>query len=257
MKSLYIDAKPDAHVSLDTGPSLHVITPGRAHGMYPIYRIGRLFLRGNVEIETSALITCLKYGISVTFIDGHGDPEGVCVGVRQRSGTIQSLLIELLEFDNWKEYFDIWMSSAMRQSILEAEKDLRVTINDMRPHQAEDFLLNTLTIRYPGTNHRDLLHTLRGLCYGISADRIAKSNIDPSALLKRRENFELISDLAELLSWKLFGLIDEHLSQRKKKSKVPLEEIARWFEESREDYEHFVDVSIKTLESWLHNRMSL
>ena len=257
MKSLYIEGKPHAHVSLETGPSLQVVTPGRAHGIYPIYRIGRLFLKGEVEIETPALVTCLKHGISLTFIDGHGDPEGVCVGVRQRCANLQSLLDEFLEFDNWRDYFEIWKSAAVRQSILEVEGEMKVVIQDLRPRQAEDYLFNTLAKRYPGYDHRWAIHSLKGLCYGVVADRISKANINPAALLRRRENFELIGDFAGILSWKLFALVEENVFSLKKKTNLSMENIARWFEDKRESYESFVDVSLMNLENWLHNRMSL
>jgi len=257
MKSLYVEGRPNAHVYLYSGPSLQVLTPGRAPGMYPIYRIGRLFLKGGVEIETQALVTCLKYGISITFIDGRGDAEGVCVGLRQRSGMLHSLLEELLEFENWEEHFDVWRSASIRTAILEAERELKTVVQDMRPRQAEDFLNNLLVLRHPGYDIRWMLHALRGLCYGITADRISKSNIDPRILLRKRAGFRLLGDLAELLDWKLFQLIDNHLSQVKKRNDLSMAEMAQWFEAKREVYENFIDIALTDLENWLHDRLEL
>ena len=257
MKSLYIEGRPSAHVYLDSGPSLQVLTPGRAPGMYPIYRLGRLYLKGGVEIETHALVTCLKYGISITFIDGRGDAEGVCVGVRQRSAMIHSLLEELLEFDNWEDHFDVWRNATVRLAILEAERELKTTIKDLRPHQAEDFLQNLLSVRHPSCHPAEILHHLKSLCYGIVAERIAKSNIDPMLLLRKRSNFRLLVDLTNLLAWKTFSLIDNHLPVGRKKSNVSMEDMARWFEERRESYENFIDITLIDLENWLHEKMSL
>lgn len=257
MKSLYIEGKPSAHVCLESGPSLQVLMPGRAPGMYPIYRIGRLYLKGGVEIKTQALVTCLKYGVSITFIDGRGDAEGVCVGVRQRGAMIHSLLEELLEFDNWEEYFDVWRSAAIRTAILEAERELKTTIKDLRPQQAEHYLLNFLALKYPAYHVAEARHHLKGLCYGVVADRLSKSNIDPRVLLKKRSNFRLLSDITDLLSWNTFALIDNHLSPLRKNVAISLEDFARWFEKKRESYETFVDIALMDLESWLHKRMSL
>lgn len=117
VKPLYLDAEAPVTVDLD-GPALRVAGGGCADGRYPLKRLSRIVVHGDVEWRARALAACLAAGISISFVDGGGEVTGLCLSTRPRRPYLGQWLNERASMPNWAEYYADWRRRMEREAAL-------------------------------------------------------------------------------------------------------------------------------------------
>lgn len=243
MRPLYLDPGYARTVQLD-GPALYVTGERRAAGRYPLSRISRVIVRGDVELRTAALLACLEHGVPVVFLDAAGNPRGACFGNHRRERALGSLLRELLELDNWRDYYGVWLAAMERRAILRATSTLRIELRDLRADRAWNGCVNRVA---GGHNQKEPARTLyrylQGLVTAHTAEGLYRAGINADTLYWKRAGLNLVEDIAKLQFWGLHELVQDFVRAKS------TDDIAKCLTIAFEQKSMHFDV---TLKEWLN-----
>ncbi len=199
MRSLYLDGARRALVLRD-GPSLRVVSEGRADGMYPFRLLARVIVSGPVEWDAEALLSCLDQGIPVTFLTAEGDPRAYCLAAQPRRQPLNDRLEELLERADWRTLYENWRRAAERREILGVLKRLKLRVTDLRPDRVAPLLLEAAA---PGLSEaaRAVLRYWNGLLAARVASKLADAGAEAPLLIDRRPGWNLPADCTRIAAW--------------------------------------------------------
>ncbi len=98
-RMLFIDARGGVRVLRD-GPALRLRRKRFADRLYPLRRLSSVWVNGQVEWQTAALLACAEYDVPVSFFDGLGRCRAWVLSNKGGSGSPAAL--------DW--LFDAWLS---------------------------------------------------------------------------------------------------------------------------------------------------
>ncbi len=215
MRPLYLAGREPLDVALD-GPALRVSSPGRADGRYPLRRLSRVIVSGEVEWQTRALTACLERGVPVTFLDREGRLLGYCFGARSREMPLAERLQELLDRPDWAARYGDWRAAEERKAILRALGGHRARLSDLRPAAVREHLLaGHLRLARPARVRR-VHRLLVGMLAALSGEVLTRSGIRPELIGFRRRGLNLANDLTGLLEWELHATTRALLRERRR-----------------------------------------
>lgn len=214
MRPLYLGSSATAlEVTLD-GPALRVCGTDRADGLYPLRRVSRVVVKGRTQWQTEALLACVRQGISVVFVDRHGDTDAVCFGARQRERSLNNYLRELLEIANYREYYDTWLLAMERRAILAALQALHIQPSDLRRQSAKSMAMQRLRALSP--EHLPVkphMCFLSGLLLSHATEIIGSHGLPTDLVHCPKAGFNLIFDLVTVLEWDLYPMLAALMQQ--------------------------------------------
>jgi len=209
-KTLYLDGRQPIAVRLD-GPALRVETPDRAPGRYPLRRLARIVVSGEVDMATPALVACLGLGIVVVFLDGEGSLAGLCVGYGPSQMTLHERIIEFGQQPGWQEIYENWYAAMERRRVLVLVRRLRLSVTEFRP-------LTVMLHLFSRASHLPVrvIHRARSwaeaAAHACAARAALESGIAPDTLHDPDRDLHLVRDLGRILAWDARGLAAEYLS---------------------------------------------
>ncbi len=198
LKPLYLAAGCNWQVSHEER-ALKVQRQGRAPAWYPFRRLARVISATDVDWTSGSLVACLRSGITVSFTDGYGRPEGFCYGIRQREATFDQMLQIALEHDQWEVRFRHWRQGMARQSILKTKTALGVELRSLEPEQAHAGFCNHHYLR-TGRRMAPLLRAMDGAIHALVAARLAQ-DLSPKRLGHTHPGFCIVAEFAAILRW--------------------------------------------------------
>ncbi len=122
MRPLYLQGGNDMRVAFDE-PALAVKTPDKTRQLFPLRRISRVVVTGDVDWSMPALLACADQGVSVLFIDTQGNIRGRWIGKSRSEGPLQSLF-RLLSRPDAKRCYDNWHNGMQRMVARSAARRL-------------------------------------------------------------------------------------------------------------------------------------
>jgi hypothetical protein len=250
MRPLYLDGSQALQVSLD-GPALCVEGESRADGRYPLSRVTRVVVRGPVEWRTEALLACLRSGIPVTFLDHRGDAEALCFGARHRERGLGSYLREFLDLANWRDQYAIWFSAMERRAVLNACRALGLRLDDLRPEQARQAILNSQSRRFWGVRLGPYYRYLKGLLVSHTAEVLSRAGLEADLMCWRREGLNLVLDFARLQEWDLHALVRALLDAAPQPRDLSHRALTAAFEAQAAQRDRRIEVCLHSFERWL------
>jgi len=206
MKTLYLDGK--AYVQLE-GPALKVKSESVATKRFPLSRISRVVARSDFVIwSTDAILACMRSGISITFLNRSGDPEGFCYGNRHIENSFGNNLREFLEFDNWREYYEIWIDAEERRFILDTLVRMAIAMPDNLRASAVRSTIRNEMVRYLDKEViREAYQVYEGLLQTWVPSGLLSRGVPADLLSWKRRGFNLSEDVARILQWSLHPMI--------------------------------------------------
>ncbi|MCS6953259.1 MAG: CRISPR-associated endonuclease Cas1 [Bryobacterales bacterium] len=254
MKPLYLDADERVRLQLD-GPSLVVISPSSAARRFPFSRLSRVVICGPVEVETQALVECLRHGIAVTFLASDGAPAGTALPAQLRPSRFEQRLEEFLERPNWREAYDNWRRAAERREILAALRRLGLRARDLRPNTVDLLLGEELEARCGRSRREEAVAWLRGLVASLVHERLVAVGVAPELVAGRRPDFHLAADLTALMLWMVKAELVAALAAQ---ALIPADrerpwrrQLTAWFEERRARESHRAGRLLDGFSYWL------
>ncbi len=123
MKPLYLLGRKGMRVVFDE-PALAVCVTDKTRQLFPLPRISRVVVCGNVEWSMGALFACADAGVSVVFLDQAGKVRSCWLGLaRQKCSVLQSLCA-LLEQTEALPRYQNWLLGMRRMAARSAAKRL-------------------------------------------------------------------------------------------------------------------------------------
>jgi len=200
MRSLYLDGQRRSTVLRD-GPSLRVVSEGRADGMYPFRRLARVIVMGSVEWEPGALLACLEEGIPVVFLGQKGEPRAYCLPAHPRRQRLSDRLEDFLGRPNWRALYENWRRAAERRAILRLLRQLKMRLDDLRAERVSNAVLQAVAPSQIAVAQAALQYW-QGLLASRATCRLNEAGLDGLLLVGRRPKWNLPADFARLVGWR-------------------------------------------------------
>lgn len=116
MKPLYINGTGARNVCLD-GPALKVQQLHAAELRFPLARISRIVVSGEVSWSTDALLACADAGIVVCFLRADGRPRARWIGKPTSRSTFTQHWRDFLDRPDWEEQYGNWRTNLRRHAM--------------------------------------------------------------------------------------------------------------------------------------------
>ena len=211
MRSLYLDGERRSTVLRD-GPSLRVVSEGRADGMYPFRRLARVIVIGSVEWEPGALLACLEEGIPVTFLGQKGEPRAYCLPAHPRRQRLGDRLEDFLGRPNWRPLYENWRRAAERRAILRLLRKLGMRLEDLRAERVGGAVLQAVAPSQIALAQAALQYW-QGLLASRATGRLNEAGVDGLLLVGRRPKWNLPADFARIAGWRHYLWLRELVAQ--------------------------------------------
>lgn len=222
MKTLYLDGPVNTYVQLE-GPALKVKSESVATKRFPLSRISRVVVRADLVIwSTAAILACMRSGISITFLDRSGDPEGFCYGSRHLENSFGNNLREFLEFDNWREYYEIWVEAEERRFILDTLRKMGMAMpEDLRASAVHSTIRNEMVRSLNKDVIREAYQIQEGLLKTWVPSALLSRGVPADLFSWKRRGFNMSEDIARILQWSLHPIIRKFLRDLRIEGRTP------------------------------------
>jgi len=148
LRPLYLTSRASLRVDID-GPSLAVRQPARAAGRYPLNRLCRVVSGIHVDWGSDAILACMRAGVPVFFLDGHGKAIGSCHGERRREATLANLIALAADVPDCGSRLEDWFrASHHRQAEVLASALCLRGMQQTQPDAVHDRAVNVLRDRW-------------------------------------------------------------------------------------------------------------
>jgi len=97
MKPLYLHGAAVSGIRLEHD-ALRIVTEHRADTWFPLKRISRIILSGDIQLSSKVLAACLSENIPVVVAGQQGEFVGVCFGTNFKQQSLQSHSHEIERF---------------------------------------------------------------------------------------------------------------------------------------------------------------
>lgn len=114
MKPLYIFGQSPVRIRLD-GPALKISTEDAAARLYPLRRVSRVVVSGDVGWETNALLACADAGITVSFLQPDGAPRARLMGRAGERDLLAQRLSDFLDRPDAVALYTQWSQAVSRR----------------------------------------------------------------------------------------------------------------------------------------------
>ncbi len=123
MRPLYLQGRPGMQVVYEE-PALVVKSPDRTRQLFPLGRVSRVVVTGQVEWSMPALFACAESGVTVLFIDCDGEIKARWLGQPRKAGVLQGLF-QLLSQQSDDEVYADWREAMQRMAARSVARRLR------------------------------------------------------------------------------------------------------------------------------------
>lgn len=209
-KPLYLDGTQPLRVVLD-GPSLLVLAAHTAPRRFPLARISRILVTGQVTWENEALTACLDHGVPLTFLSPDGTARGFALPSSDPATPDNEKLEAFLAQPDWRSRYTDWLRAYERREILSLLRQLQLRTRDLRPEPVRELVESHLTGQIPLVACRTMKNLLDGMLAGRLARHLVNLAWAPALLVDRQPGFHFIRDAVTVLGWRFYADIERFL----------------------------------------------
>ena len=205
MKPLYLDGNQVLRARLDHD-AIRVSSRELADAWFPLQRISRVIISGNMELSSSVLSGCLSQNIPIVVAAPGGDYVGICFGTDYRKQTLQSHVLELHESRAQLYLLDNWFAAQQRQQILRLQKRFRLPLSVYEVELVKSRLETVICLDYQFYYWSDCLRRLMPMLAAQQTILLQHFGFDSEVLRPAPATRGLLQQFIELIEWELWGL---------------------------------------------------
>jgi hypothetical protein len=194
-RALYLAARAPVRVSAQDD-SLVVERRPAGRQRFPAARIDRIVCNACAEWSGAALALCLRWGITVTWLDAEGRALGDCVPRFAESLPLHAALERLVELGDWPERYGNWLRRR-RMGVLVRWAVARKQTGD--PVLAGEWAARKREWVYNARIESALPAATAAWCRALVVARLAGAGLRPRYPGFRGQALELAEDMANLL----------------------------------------------------------
>ena len=250
-RPLYLHASQPVQVKL-ASPALYVSSGSSAHHIYPLRSLTRIQVSGPVEWQTAALLACIDQGITIQFLDRHGQTRGRLVGKGGVDHSLTEQLRRLFDKPDWEKWYRQWCWARGLQTRRYVANKLGYIYTDARDlRDLPRWCGQKLEPVARSTDIRRSLQWLHLDLYGYITNYLQQQGVWNENALALEEPIDLAHDLTLMLQWVLLLVRDDNLTNTKCEEPVTRRLVAGWFEHRRGYMKYQVARLINQLEIWI------
>ena len=202
MITLYLDGQKPLRVVRD-GPALRVQRSQSADRLFPLQRLYRIVVSGQVEWCTAALLACAEANVPVYFLSGDGILRAKVLGFAENNAvlnlneTFDTFLDKVGDCSLYHE----WIRAKSQQSRLRV---VRQADRGLWPTQAAVLRRLLFERARHHARSRDIRRfdkQIYGLLYSHLEKLFAESGFNMNTLRLQMEDIKLVRDFTEILIW--------------------------------------------------------
>ena len=198
MKPLYLHSPPALHVALD-GPALRVQAESTAPRLFPLRRVSRVVVSGDVAWDSQALLACADQGITVSFLEADGAPRARLIGKSGKRNELRQRLADFLDRPDWSELYAQWTQAMQRREARLCAWRLRLDLET--PNRLIGAVVRARLLRYVEPREiKRIQRWLRGLLYARAGAALRDLGLGAELELFAG----LPNDLSSMLMWSLY-----------------------------------------------------
>lgn len=118
-KSLYLMGKTHLHIETD-GTRLCIHADGEPIRPIPYPRISRIISSTNTHWHGQAIVTCLKHGIPIIWLDRGNHPIGDTHPIHQNTSELHHSLENYLDLHDWQDRYANWQKHRRMENLKHA-----------------------------------------------------------------------------------------------------------------------------------------
>ena len=210
------------HKRVDSTDAALVVQNARGQILrYPVSRVARVVSSPRVDWAGSALLLCQYSGITITWVDSHGEATGTLFPAQARSLSLHQMLEVVLESDPGAQDFRNWQQHG-RMQVLQAWAESRpepIAPSQWEAVRREWVYRQELRPHLPGS--------MRGLCCAYVAAQMAQAGLQPDYLGPQAEQIPLLQILLDL-SWAQLNLCTGSMGDKADDEATQVQLLERW-----------------------------
>ena len=241
-KPLYIQGREPLQVCLD-GPALRVSKQHSDDRRFPLGRISRVVVSGDVGWSSAALVACGDAGIVVCFLRADGLPCGHRIGKPSTRSTFAEDWRHFLDRPDGDELLRQWRIRVRKRAIRFCALRLGIRCWNVRELAG---VAGRCATNDP--SFRAAKRSVYGLAYARSLEELAKLGLcDANALLQR-----VTSDLVTVIQW---GLHPDLCDWWRRRTTASASDLADFFERNHATVEFHLRCALMDLARFLKEKM--
>ena len=243
-KALYLMSRTRLSIR-QAGASLAAFEGKVCRGRFPLNRVSRVLSSRHVDWRGEALVACMRAGVCIIFLDGHGSVYGTCEPPLVRVSPITEALDELVEESDWPNTFDNFMRH-LRSHALKAW--IEESSNTMLPRGVVAAWNKVYVHR--GEVPVPMRFEFRGLVRALISARLHARGIRARYCLVNGKDLDLAEELASLV----YGQIAMRAGSMQLQARQGAVAV-KLFEAAVDDYTVAIDKAIVALARLLNRRL--
>ncbi|MEA3411984.1 MAG: CRISPR-associated endonuclease Cas1 [Pseudomonadota bacterium] len=202
-RTLYLSGDAGTIVMRD-GPALKVRRPGVAERNFPLRRLLRVMVSGQVRWDTSALMACADARVPVSFVRADGtvrarlaNGSGGRRGLLDLNGTLRIFLDENERVRIYRDWIDACARNERLRLVYEAQRGAWPT----QPQVLRRLLFNRVKDQARANDVRRFDRNFRALLADLVQDRLGGLGVDTELPVLAVNEIDLVRDFAGILEW--------------------------------------------------------
>lgn len=229
-KSCLILAASQLHTLELDGPALKVVMAHQSHRLFPLRRIARIHIMGELDVGMNALLHCAEQQIPVAFFTRNGKLRCQLYYPVYENGVLAHWL-EHIEFDEHaRQLYADWLE--MQRLHIFA----KLNIHPQRLQQTQEHIRSILKRHWSQAQRDEAQAWLEGLLISHLSQLIVENGLGNQCSQKRR----LLDDLQPVCQMWLHHQLAKTLLQRKHTMPVSVQTMVAFYQTQADDIEYVV-----------------
>jgi len=164
LNAIYLDSTKVKTVTLDHD-ALKLSQIDQSPRWFPLNRISRITVFGEMTWNTFALMACMERCIPITFTEQNGKMKGLCLGIDTKPSRFGDSLIKLLTHIGGDEKLNDWFDAIQRQYKVNSLSRLNIQVEDYKSTYILDIFSAYIRDIYKINDSESLFHQLESLLF--------------------------------------------------------------------------------------------
>ncbi|MCK5664411.1 MAG: CRISPR-associated endonuclease Cas1, partial [Thiotrichaceae bacterium] len=172
LQSLYLDSTKVEQVILDK-QALKLIHHGISPRWFPLNRISRIIIFGQMLWDSVAINACMEHSIALTFSTQKGEIKGICQSINAKQSRFGEMLTQLISHIDGTEHLGQWFSAKQRQYKVNSLEQIHINVDEYDSDYMIEIFSTWLSDVYKTKKPQQLFNLLETLLFAHASEFLA------------------------------------------------------------------------------------
>ncbi len=247
---LYLNARELLIVCYEA-PALCIKSKNKSDQLFPLRKIERIQVCGHVEWKSAALMACIKHGISIQFVNKHGDTLGRLIGAGKKTHSLNQHFDHLFQINHWQPKYQQWCHAKKMQSKRYVAKYLNIPFKNAKDLNLIMKWTEQRLSQYPPHQLNQVLKWLGSDLYGSVNHYLQYHCQWRDSTMALIEPFDLAQDITDILFPVLLSIREKELKKITINEKIVKKTVVTWFKRNESYIYYQIARMVNQLEIWI------